>query len=140
MEANRVAERTAWNAIRRDPAGELRLAATGFTDYWIPFRRESHMLADRGDRDLPPQLLAILRDDFALDGKPLPHLVTVTNRYFFAAWPWYLALLLLPAWGAAAVILSPPARRRPAVLLWLFAAAQVATTVTLTVRMTMLHC
>jgi hypothetical protein len=103
LEANRVAAQTAWNAMRRDPLGELRLAATSWADYWDRERLRAFMAADRGNRDLPPELLEILRYYFGIRGEGLPYLSTVTNRYFFAAWPWYLAVLLAPLPAAAMV-------------------------------------
>jgi hypothetical protein len=128
LEANRLSEITAWNAVKRDPLGELRLAWWGFREY---FNRESlraGMLSDRGaDRPLLDELLADLRSDYGIeDGSRLPYIPTPTNRYYFAAWPWYLALLLLPIPAFALIWLVPRPQRPGAGLLWIFASLQIA--------------
>jgi hypothetical protein len=127
LEARRLAKATAWNAVRRDPWGECRLSLFGFTDY---FNREHlllGMIEDRGGaRELPDDLLSFLRTYFHLDARDLPHRVTLTNRWYYAAWWWYLALLFLPL-PLLLMIAIVPARQRPAaILLFVFASAQIA--------------
>ena len=127
LEANQLAKITAWNAVRRDPLGEARLAFFALSDYFNRDHLRLAMLTDRGsDRELPEDLLTELHDDYHLDGRPLPQLVTLTNQYYFAVWPWFMALVLLPL-GSFAVIWLVPRNQRPgAALLWVFASLQIA--------------
>jgi hypothetical protein len=127
LQANRLADQTAWNAVKRDPLGELYLAGLGFLDYWNLDRLRTGMITDRGgDRELPPELLALLREHFGLAAETLPHLSTLTNRYFFAAWGWYLALLLLPLPAFLTIWICPREQRPGAILICLFATVQTA--------------
>lgn len=97
LEADKVAKRTAINALKRDPRGVVFLAAQGFADYWDRENLEKCMMVDRGgNRELPPGLLQVLQENFDLDAESFPTLQTLTNSYYFAVWPWYLFLLLTP--------------------------------------------
>jgi hypothetical protein len=126
LEANRLAEQTAWNAVRRDPWGEFRLSWYSFRDYWNLQHLRLGMLTDQGgDRELPADLLSVLRNDFHIEGAGLPHLSTLSNRYFFAAWPWYLVLLLLPVPLLVLLGIVPAPHRPAAILLFVFAALQI---------------
>ncbi|MEI8196240.1 MAG: hypothetical protein WCI73_10055, partial [Phycisphaerae bacterium] len=112
LEANRLAAATAWNAVKRDPRGEFLLALTGFADYWNRDHLRAGMIMDRGgDRELPPDLLLLLHQHFNLAGEGLPHLATVTNRYYFAAWAWYLVLMLWPLPALFVTVVSPRLHR-----------------------------
>jgi hypothetical protein len=114
--------------VKRDPLGELRLAWSGFRDYFNRDYLRIGMISDRGaDRPLPEELIADLRTDYGIaDGARLPYISTPTNRYYFAMWPWYLSLLLLPIPAFAAIWMVPRPQRPAAVLLWLFASLQIA--------------
>ena len=97
LEADWVAKRTAINALKRDPLGVASLAAQGFADYWGKEKLEKCMITDRGsDRELPPVLLQALQENFGLYAESFPTLKTLTNSYYFTAWPWYLFLLCTP--------------------------------------------
>jgi hypothetical protein len=125
--ANNLALQTAFNALKRDPLGELVLAFHGYADYFHLDRLRTGLVVDRGgDRELPDDLLLVLRKHFDTDGTPLPHLDTLTNRYFFLAWPWYLALLLLPLPALFAVIAVPPPQRPAAFLLLVYVCLHIA--------------
>ena len=139
LEANRLAETTAWNAVRRNPWGEFRLALFGYGDYWNLEDLHIGMVTDRGsDRELPDELLEILQEDFHIAGAGLPHLETLSNRWYFAAWPWYLALLLLPIPLLAMIGIVPAPHRPAAILLFVFGGLQIvvisACSITPTVR------
>lgn len=126
LEANRLAAETAWNAVRRDPWGEFCLSWYSFSDYWNLAHLRLGMLTDQGgDRELPADLLSVLHSDFHIEGAGLPHLTTLSNRYFFAAWPWYLALLLLPAPLLILIAIVPVPHRPAAILLCVFASLQI---------------
>jgi hypothetical protein len=127
LEANRAAERTAKNAVWRDPVGEFRLARRSFADYWNLEKLRRGMVTDRGsDRELPPELLELLDMHFHVKGEMLPHLTTVTNWYYFRAWPWYLALLLLPIPGLVAIGICRRESRPAAMLLFVFVGLHIA--------------
>ncbi len=127
LEANRVAERAAWSAMKRNPKGELQLAMVGYGDYWDLGRLRRGMLSDQGgDRELPEELLGLLRKYFNFAGEGLPQMSTVTNRYFFASWGWYWALLLLPVPGALAIGVCRREARGGAILLGVYGCLQIA--------------
>ena len=96
-EANHLAKETAFNALKRNPIGVVKLAVSGFLDYWNRDLLQACMSNDRGERLLHREMLKSLRDSFNLWADDLPFLKTFTNTYFFKARVWYLFLLCLPA-------------------------------------------
>jgi len=136
LEANRLAELTAQNAVKRNPLGELSLIMISYADWWNPDRLLPYMKRDRGNRELPPELLTMLKENFNLDGAPLPHLSTVTNRYFFSAWRWYLGLLLLPLPAGYLIWKSPRKNKPQYILLFGFVFLQIAVAIVLSVQPT----
>ena len=97
LEAEWVAKRTAINALKRDPFGVATLAVQGFLDYWNKEKLKKCMFSDRGgDRELPQELLQTLKDNFGIDAESFPTIKTLTNTYYFFAWPGYLILLCTP--------------------------------------------
>ena len=96
VEANYLAKETAFNALKRNPIGVVKLTVLGFLDYWNIDLLRACMSNDRGDRPLPEDMLKLLRDRFKLWADDLPFLKTFTNKYFFKAQVWYLFLLCLP--------------------------------------------
>jgi hypothetical protein len=112
LEADQTAKETAFNAIKRDPLGLVRLGISGFLDYWNLDILKCNMLSDRGDRPLPPSMVELLSNKFSLAAEKLPFLDTLTNRYFLLAWPWYLFLLCSPVYGGIALVLCARGTRK----------------------------
>ena len=110
--ANNIAKETAFNALKRNPAGVFKLAISGFLDYWNIDLLHACMLNDRGERPLHRELLAALRDSFNLWADDLPFLKTFTNTYFFKSRGWYLFLLCLPLIGILTFFVYNGEKRR----------------------------
>jgi hypothetical protein len=106
LEAERIAKKTAFNAVKRDPLGILALGMSGFLDYWNLEILRCNMQGDRGDRPLPPEMLELLENKFSISGERLPFLITMTNSYFLSAWPWYLFLICTPFIAAGFLFVS----------------------------------
>jgi hypothetical protein len=111
LEANHIAKKTAMNALKRDPVAVVRLAISGFLDYWSLDALQVSVIQDRGNRLLPKDLLASLSEKFSLSADDLPFLITFTNKYFYKAWMWYLFLLCLPLFAAVAFFISDREKR-----------------------------
>jgi hypothetical protein len=94
--ADNIARETAMNALKRDPLGVASLAIRSLSDFWNLNALHDSLQKDRGNRPLPMDMLETLQDHFGLNAESFPYLITFTNRYFFAAWPWYLFLLCTP--------------------------------------------
>jgi hypothetical protein len=98
LEADRLARATAINALKRDPLGLASLSLLTFKDYFdtemihriMHWELKNYMpLSDYGfDKSL--------LDHFGISPEHLPYLRTLTSRYYFAAWPWYLLLPCMP--------------------------------------------
>lgn len=112
IEADRVARITVQNALMRDPAGIVRLAAVTFSDYWNLHLLKITMRSDRGESFLPDFMLKTLEDSFNLIGDDLPFVRTFTNQYYLNAWGWFLFLLISPLIGLAALFICNRERRR----------------------------
>ncbi len=110
-EANKFAKQIAINALKRNPLGLLKIAYTGFTDYWNIKNLKAALLVERGEKELPDYLLAKLRNYFNLHADKLPFLQTLTNKYYFISWPWYLFLLCSPIIAFIVTILFRNIRR-----------------------------
>ncbi len=104
-EANTLAGRLAWATIRQDPFILPTLAMAMYVDYWDLRAMRADLVRGLGmDRPLPPRLLTWLRQDFHLDAKQLPGLLTVTKRYHLAGRVWYALLLTTPLVALLAVL------------------------------------
>lgn len=125
-EAEKLAGRTAINALRRDPGGILRLGWSSFLDYWDVDFLKSCMQIDRGgDMPLHAQMLTLLRDKFNLNAKDHPFLNTISKGYYDFAWPFPLLLLALPGLSLFALPFFPLPRLKYSLPLFLAAAETV---------------
>lgn len=97
LAANELAGRAARNLAVRDPLGVARLALRSWLDYFDRAYVSLTMRWDRRETDYDPVALAMLATHFALDGRPLPHLATPTNRLYYAAAAWIPLLAESPA-------------------------------------------
>ena len=126
FEAERVAKRTAINALKRDPFGLAALTALGFADYWNMGKLKKCMITDRGsDRELPPRLLQAVQENFSLDVENFHKLKTYTNSYYFAAWPWYLFLLCTPFLALFSLLFCDPKLLRHLFIIFIATSALV---------------
>lgn len=105
VEANEVAKITALNALKRDPIGIFKLAASSFVDYWNLNLLQASLSNSRGEMQLPEYFLELLHKNFNLWANDLPFLKTFTNKYYYFAWPWYLFLLFTPLFGLIALFM-----------------------------------
>ena len=96
QEAERFAKETALNILRRDPIGVAKLYLKTYRNYWYASYLKLLLQVDRGERPLPEIFLGMLKKNFNLDAVAFPYMATLTNRYFYMAWPWYLMLLCTP--------------------------------------------
>ena len=105
IEADALAGRAARRVAVRDPLGVARLALRSWLDYFDRDYVALTMRWDRREADYDSRTLAVLATHFALDGRPLPHLSTPTNRLYYAAPAWipFLAASPVLAWLAMLV-------------------------------------
>lgn len=94
---NRMARLTALNAIRRDPAGAIRLAVASASDYFDSGYLKEAIAFDQGvNLRLSPAEAVPIRQFFAFVRRPEDD-NTVIRRWQRFAWPWYIALIFVPA-------------------------------------------
>lgn len=106
-EANRLASQTAFNAVKRDPWGFVSLIFSDYLDYLNKDELRHWMTWDRGVIPFPENFLKDLDHFFGLSAAEFPNLKTVTNRYFFAAWPWYQFLVVTPFVSLLTLLMVP---------------------------------
>ena len=92
-----VARKTALALLRRDPSGVAFLALDTWLDYVNPTVLADVMKWDRQDLDYPEEVNRLLGERFGIDGRPLPHLSTASNRWYFRASFWLVVLAVSPA-------------------------------------------
>lgn len=124
--ANAEAKRIAYRAIRRDPAGLIRLAMqTSLLIYSWNYMKDS-MRLEAGMRELEPEHLRVL-SHYHLDARELPFMKTFTRQYYLGSWPWFLLVLHTPLALLACAAVERPGARRLIWFLALTACVQVGT-------------
>lgn len=102
--ANDVARRTAFRLAGRDPLGVARLAFVAWLDFLDYSYVARVMRWDRRESDYGERVNQILAETLHLDGTPLPHLSTATNRLYYASQPWLLVLAASPLLAVLALL------------------------------------
>jgi hypothetical protein len=126
-EADPIARRLAWRAVRDDRLGLLRLGWRTSLDHFDPEWCEFCMTRDLGTRDLDPETLAMLRDQFAYDARGVHARRNPVARYFGAAGGWLtLCLFALPLVAAGAARAHWRRARAESLLFGLFALGMFA--------------
>jgi hypothetical protein len=126
-EADPIARRLAWRAVRDDRLGLLRLGWRTSLDHFDPEWCEFCMTRDLGTRDLDPETLAMLRDQFAYDARGDHARRNPVARYFGAAGGWLtLCLFALPLVAAGAARAHWRRARAESLLFGLFALGMFA--------------
>lgn len=96
LTAERIAGQVAKKIFINNPWGVIRMGLMTYGALWFEDSAHGSMKYDRGERELPEELLNDLSDHYNLDGRKLPFLKTLTNTYYFAARLWYRVLLISP--------------------------------------------
>ncbi len=113
-DAEQAATIVADRALAEHPWGLLPMTVAIIKQYFDPVAQRWRMDSDLGRQDLAPDFLALLRSNFDLDARRIPHQTTLTSAYFEAARGWLtLAFLALPF--VAALALWRARDRAPAV-------------------------
>ncbi len=111
QKAEQAAKNAAIHAAVRNPKALLLLYWHDIKDYWTIGYIKGVMRFDRGcDRPIPPEFQKKLLQKFHLRSVRQPYITTLTNWYFFRAWPWYLFLLLTPLLALINLFFTPPLR------------------------------
>lgn len=127
LKADAVAKQIAMHAIKRDPIGFADLAIDGFTDYWNKAELIRSMMVDRGsDRDLPPDFIKVLQEQFGLQGNGFQKIETFTNKLYFFLWPWYVFLLLSPLFFILSIFVSKNENRKQLFVVFILVIYQVS--------------
>jgi hypothetical protein len=126
-QANAEAKRIAYRAIRRDPAGLVRLAIqTSLLMYSWNHMKDS-MRREAGMLELEQRHLDIL-SLYHLDARALPFMKTLTREYYLGAWPWLLLVLHTPVALLVCAVAERSGARRLVWFLAMSACLQVGTT------------
>ncbi len=116
--AERIAQETAMNAVRRNPLGVLNLGWRVYADYWSVAAMKASARADFGLNNPPTDdVLALLASRFHLTIDPQKQTESFLQQWSVAAWPYYFLILLAPLPAAFAMAFRPT--RRYASLLFL---------------------
>lgn len=112
IQSNRAAQRLAFAAIRRNPAGFLKLGLDCYVDYWrrLP-KLEGILPYEDGSREpiVLPYDAAVIQSYFGVDVSRQDLLHTPSRRLHIEARYWYLFLLASPLLAAMALCLKPSA-------------------------------
>jgi hypothetical protein len=118
--ADRIAKKTALNALLRRPLGVFGLGLRTFFSYFDWQRTHRQAKSDLGKADWPEKTTATMASRFRL--APPPHGSTksysILQRYFLRTQPYYYLVLLSPLAGAVLLFII---RARDAVLLFVHA-------------------
>ena len=137
LEADRIAKDTVINALRRNPFGLLEIVKRGFLDYLNINFLKAYVKGDIDyHRELPDYMLIKLRKYFSLYADNIHVFKTLTNKYYFFAWPWYLFLLCLPFFTLILLFICKRNIRKNVLVVFLVTAIIVAISCTLIERPT----
>lgn len=108
-EVDGLSRHTAIHAMRRDPAGVLKLVLLAYTDHFRIGYLKTCMRKDRGIHTPRPWLMNILRREFryAHDAVPGVCVRSVTGFFFLHASLWYCLLALFPWLALVALRIVP---------------------------------
>jgi hypothetical protein len=116
--AERIAQETAMNALRRNPLAVLNLGWRVYSDYWSVAAMKASARSDFAFNNPPKEeLLDLLASRFhlAIDAKKQTE--SFLQQWSVAAWPYYFLILLAPLPAAFAVAFRPT--RKYALLLFI---------------------
>jgi hypothetical protein len=117
--ANQRCRTMALRALRRNPAGALKLALFTFGDYWRLEAVRSSLTENMGvGRALPTEFTAELAW-FGYRYSPADYPSTISKRWAAAAYPWYYVLLLSPFFFIISLPLMPRGVRPYWILLFI---------------------
>lgn len=103
--AEQAAAIVAERALSERPWGLLPMAAAIIGQYFDPVAERWRMDSDLGRLDLGADFAALLRQNFNLDARGIPHQVTLASSWFEHAREWFtLTFLLLPFLAATALL------------------------------------
>ena len=127
--SERVARETAMNALRHRPLAIVRLTAQTYMEYWNPLLLWKYARSDLGYGTLKDDLIEMLAENFGFRAtKDLrTQRLSLLQRYFLAAWPYYFVVVVSPLICAIATWLS---RDRALALLLFFHASILLVVVT----------
>lgn len=127
VRANQIAKETALRALSRNPMEIMRIAGKTFLGYWdIPSIR-SYANYDLGHVNPSGEVLALLAQKFQWAApKNITETSSLLKRYFLAAWPYYLVVVLSPLW--AAILIGLASEKKYAVLLFFHSSIMLTTT------------
>lgn len=103
-DAEQAAAIVAERALSERPWGLLPMAAVIIGQYFDPVAERWRMDSDLGRLDLGADFLALLKQNFNLDARGIPHQVTLASSWFELARDWFtLTFLALPFVAATAL-------------------------------------
>lgn len=125
--ANDIAKQTALRALRRDPVAIAVIAAKTFGEYWHIRTIKRYARHDLGHVNPTDEQIAMLATRFHWTVPPdIIHTRSLLKRYFLAAWPYYLVVVLSPLWALIAIWFV--ADKKYPLLLFLHSSIMVGTT------------
>jgi len=127
IRANQIAKQTALRALVRNPLGIMRLAGKTFLGYWEISSIKNYAKYDLGHVNPSRENLVLLAQKFHWAApENIIKTTSLLKRYFLAAWPYYLVVVLSPLW--AAVLIGLASEKKYAVLLFFHSSIMLATT------------
>ncbi len=107
LKANQIAQQTAIHALLRDPLAVALLAAKTYAEFWDLHWLKQAARSDFG-HDIAPADMQPLRKYFGWTGqsKVTAAPLTFLQRYYLHLWPYYLIVVVSPAFAFLAMWLS----------------------------------
>jgi hypothetical protein len=137
-QANAEAKRIAWRAIRRDPAGFIRLAIQTHLKFYSKPYMDEILKEEAGVRGLNPDELKLLTH-YHLAAEDLPFKRNITREYYFAIWPYCVLLINTPLVLLASLLCSGKEARTALFLLLLIVAVHSTALQVLSVEPSIRH-
>ena len=105
---DRVARDTAINALRHRPLKIVGLALTTYLQFWYPPLIQRYARSDLGYAKMRDEEVKMFAEKFGLQtvNRPSTLPYSLLQRYFIAAWPYYLIVVISPLVWALAIWLS----------------------------------
>jgi len=125
--ANQIAKVTALRALVRNPMEILRIASKTFLGYWDIPSIKYYAHHDLGHVNPSGENLAALAQKFHwATPENIVGISSLLKRYFLAAWPYYLVVVLSPLW--AVILIGFVSEKKYAVLLFFHSSIMLGTT------------
>jgi hypothetical protein len=106
--AEKIARKTAMNALRRNPLAVLNLGWRVYSDYWSVAAMKASARSDFGfNNPAKEDLLDLLASRFHLAIDTKKQTESFLQQWSVAAWPYYFLILLAPLPAAFAVAFRP---------------------------------